>query len=422
MYSVICADDDHHMITLYNSILGDKGYDVRTCSDSTSVITSLNQRTANLLILDIDMPGRSGIDLCTELRQNNNQIPIILVSANDTEQTITDGLSADANDYIVKPFRPGELLAKITAVLRTYEASVENQKTYIADFEILNILGEGNMGRVYLAKRKGENGDTRYAIKVAKIFDQATEKTAIYRERFLREIKAATSVKHPNVIRIINHGFYNDPSAPYIAMEYFEGNDLKYYISESDNLTITQKTDIIRQIASALAAMHSQHICHRDIKPANILVGKDLVVKVTDFGIARLPDVLTLTSNLIGTPIYLSPEAFETSKVDERADIFSLGIVAYELYLGIQPFYADTLALIAREITTQRPFDPLRIDARFPMDLRSVLARMLAKEPANRYQSAEDIIDDLDSFTETQSHKTDVIDSTSVIPESSDWR
>ena len=148
-------------------------------------------------------------------------------------------------------------------------------------------------------------------------------------KRFMNEAKAVSAVMHPNIVSIVEYGVCESEKIPFIAMEYARGKSLKEYIIDEDEFTTVQKALILRQIADALSAIHERKICHRDIKPANIMVDQALTVKLTDFGIAHLPDSdLTMTANIIGTPTYMSPEAFISAKVDERSDIFSLGIVA----------------------------------------------------------------------------------------------
>jgi serine/threonine-protein kinase len=160
-----------------------------------------------------------------------------------------------------------------------------------------------------------------------------------------------------------------------------------------------QKALILRQIADALSAIHERKICHRDIKPANIMVDQALTVKLTDFGIAHLPDSdLTMTANILGTPTYMSPEAFISAKVDERSDIFSLGTVAYEFLLGRKPFQSDNIRALARVIQFSKPQAPCKINPNFPRKLQQILAKMLKKDPANRYRSATEVVTEIDEY------------------------
>ncbi len=400
MNATICADDEVHMLSFYEAILEPKGYAVRCVLSGSEAIEAHRRDKADLLILDIDMPGKSGIDVCRELRARGDSVPIVLISAHDSEAKIREGLSAGADDYIVKPCKAGELLAKAGAILAHHRCGFRHHDPVIPGFRLIEELGEGAMGIVYIAAKADGGSDRKFAVKVCKSGqkNKGDEKCESYK-RFLREAEAASRVNHPNVVRIEDFGMCPGSNMPYIVMEYIDGRLLTDINSDSGALTLDQRCRVIRQVAAALTAIHGQKICHRDIKPQNIIVDADLHVNVMDFGIARLPDRLTsITTHLIGTPNYIAPEAFLSSDVDHRADIFSLGVVAYEHFLGRLPFVAGSIPVLANMVQHERPTAPRDIDPEFPPALEMIIGRMLEKLPADRYACAADIVADFDRF------------------------
>jgi serine/threonine-protein kinase len=150
----------------------------------------------------------------------------------------------------------------------------------------------------------------------------------------------------------------------------------------------------------ALDAIHARGMYHRDVKPDNIMISKTMDAKIIDFGIAKLLDSrLTLPFQVMGTPAYMAPEAFLSAEVDHRADIFSMGVLAYELLVGRRPFGGESIPVLAGQIRTMAPQDPRRFLPNFPPGLQDILARMLRKQPDSRYQSTQEVLEDIDAFT-----------------------
>jgi len=171
---------------------------------------------------------------------------------------------------------------------------------------------------------------------------------------------------------------------------------------------VNDKIRVLRQVASALGAIHAEGICHRDVKPGNVMLDPDtLLTKISDFGVAQLPESdLTLGSHLLGSPAYMAPEAFACAHVDRRADVFSLGVLAYELFLGERPFWGQSVPLLAKQIPRMRPKAPRRIDPDFPEDLQLILSRMLKKRASQRYDNATDLVGELDRFVRREPLRT----------------
>jgi serine/threonine-protein kinase len=198
-------------------------------------------------------------------------------------------------------------------------------------------------------------------------------------------------VRHPNVVQILDYGTTPERHVPFVAMEYVAGQALDFFIRH-DVLTLPQRVRLLAQLAEALAAVHQAGICHRDIKPANVLVTEELLPKLSDFGIARLPNSeLTRSGQVMGSPAYMAPEAFISPRIDARADLFSFGIVAYEVLHGQRLFRGDTLLDLMHQITAPEPFPPERLHPDLSLPLAAILLRCLARRPEDRFASAQDL-------------------------------
>ena len=279
------------------------------------------------------------------------------------------------------------------------ETEISYNTRTLAGYTILKTIGEGSMGIVFLAEKQDENGNpVEYALKIVKasLSEQRNQKLMA---RFFNEIEAVSALNHANIVKVFEHGYAEEERIPYLVMEYVKGKSLREYCHESCSLDINQRLSIIRQVASALAQAHKNGIYHRDIKPDNVLVENHSKACLMDFGIAHIPDSdLTITQQTMGTPAYLSPEAINGSKVDQRADIYSLGSLSYELLVGRKPFAGETFFQIASMIQNVHPESPQKINPDFPELLSGILARMLKKDPADRYQTVDELIGDLDRY------------------------
>src|SRR6476646_2831125 len=209
-------------------------------------------------------------------------------------------------------------------------------------------------------------------------------------ERFRREAKNAAALNHPNIVSIYDRG--NAEDTYYIAMEFLDGRTLKELIVGRGAAPINVAIEYARQILSALRFAHRHGIVHRDIKPHNVLVDGEGRVKVTDFGIARAgTSQMTETGSIVGTAQYLSPEHAKGASVDQTSDLYSVGVVLYELLTGVGPFSGDTPVEIAMKHLSTVPEPPSAKRADVPRDLDMVVMRALAKDPSERYQSAEEM-------------------------------
>src|SRR5712691_3519289 len=248
------------------------------------------------------------------------------------------------------------------------------------------------MANVYLAEDQ-ELG-RRVAIKILNDRHAGDEQ---FVERFRREAKNAAALSHPNIVSIYDRG--EAEGTYYIAMEYLDGRSLKELIVQRGPAPITVSVEYARQILSALGIAHRHGIVHRDIKPHNVLVDADGRVKVTDFGIARAgASQMTEAGSIVGTAQYLSPEQARGTDVDQRSDLYSLGVVLYELLTGTLPFNGDTPVEIAMKHLSTVPELPSERRSDVPRDLDLIVMRALAKDPDDRYESAEEMDADLERF------------------------
>jgi serine/threonine protein kinase/beta-lactam-binding protein with PASTA domain len=259
-------------------------------------------------------------------------------------------------------------------------------------YTVVRKLGAGGMANVYLAE------DQELGRRVAiKILNDRHANDEQFVERFRREAKNAAALSHPNIVSIYDRG--EAEGSYYIAMEYVDGRSLKELIVSRGPAPITVAVEYARQILSALRFAHRHGIVHRDIKPHNALVDAEGRVKVTDFGIARAgTSQMTEAGSIVGTAQYLSPEQARGSNVDQRSDVYSLGIVLYELLTGTVPFTGDTPVEIAMKHLSALPEPPSSRRSEIPRDLDLIVLRSLAKDPEDRYQSAEEMDLDLERF------------------------
>jgi eukaryotic-like serine/threonine-protein kinase len=256
-------------------------------------------------------------------------------------------------------------------------------------YRIVRKLGTGGMANVYLAE--DEVLGRRVAIKILNDRHAGDDQ---FVERFRREAKNAASLSHPNIVSIYDRG--EAEGTYYIAMEYLDGRTLKELIVARGPAPIHLAVDYARQVLAAIRFAHRHGIVHRDIKPHNVLVDGEGRLKVTDFGIARAgTSQMTEAGSIIGTAQYLSPEQARGAPVDQTSDLYSVGVVLYELLTGVVPFSGDTPVEIAMKHLSNVPEPPSSKRAEIPRDLDMVVMRALAKDPSERYHSAEEMDADL---------------------------
>lgn len=259
----------------------------------------------------------------------------------------------------------------------------------IGRFEIEGVLGRGAMGVVYVAR------DPVIGRKVALktlVLPEGVEEAEEFRVRFLREAQAAGILNHPGIVTVYDAGVDEPTSLSYIAMELVEGRSLRDLLRQGYPFSYSEVARIGVALAMALDYAHSKGVVHRDIKPANVLLTDQGQVKITDFGVARVATSnLTTTGQFIGTPNYMSPEQVTGSPVDGRSDLFSLGVVLFELLTGRRPFSGDNLTEVSYKIVHEPPPVPSQLRPGLPPAFNPIVLKLLEKNPDNRYQRGMEV-------------------------------
>ncbi|MEL7060092.1 MAG: protein kinase [Acidobacteriota bacterium] len=261
-------------------------------------------------------------------------------------------------------------------------------------YEIVEELGKGAMGLVYLARDPLIR--RQLALKTFRLgYSAGDAELEQFKARFLREAQSAGILSHPNIVTI-HDVVVDDGGDFFIAMEYVKGTDLKRLMQRQGRLDLRFVFDIVAQIADGLDYAHQKGVVHRDIKPANIIITAEKQAKITDFGIARIDaSNLTVEGQLLGTPNYMAPEQIQGKAVDHRADLFSLGVMLYEMVTGRKPFAGENLTAVTHRIVHDSPEPPGELVAGLPPGLGALLDRALAKSPADRYQRGGEMAADL---------------------------
>jgi len=263
----------------------------------------------------------------------------------------------------------------------------DGAKPTFGRYEILQELGRGGMGTVYLGRDPKINREV--AIKTLEYAEVEPAELPDVKNRFFREAEAAGNLSHPNIVSIYDVGEEHDMA--YIAMELLKGDNLTWVCVKGHLLPVPEVLAVMADVTAALDYAHTQGVIHRDIKPANIMRLEDGRVKVTDFSIAHVMDTSqTRTGVVLGTPNYMSPEQVDGKRLDGRSDLFSLGIVFYEMLSGTKPFKGDSMSAVLYAITNSRPKPLTKVTEEIPPCVRALVNKLLAKDRRKRYDSAAD--------------------------------
>ena len=275
------------------------------------------------------------------------------------------------------------------------EVQMADALTKAGRYQVVRELGRGSMGVVY------EGFDPvigrRIAIKTMLTEGLTSQEFQEFRARFQREARAAGVLNHPNIVSVFDYG--EDSGILYLIMEYLEGKSLEKLVEGKNILPIETIIPMYGQVCNALDHAHQNGVVHRDIKPGNIMILGNGLVKVTDFGIAKMMSMgMTQAGQVLGTPNYMSPEQVKGSQVDGRSDIFSLGIILYDLVTGEMPFAGQNITTVIYKIINENPIPPRELDATIHPGLSYVICKALAKSPDERYQTCRELADDLKNF------------------------
>jgi serine/threonine protein kinase len=280
-----------------------------------------------------------------------------------------------------------------TETLQTPVHELTTGSTFAGRYQVIEELGHGGMGKVY--KVFDQEVQVKMALKLIRPEVSADKGTI---DRFRNELKLARDISHKNICRMYDLG--REAGRYFITMEYVSGEDLKSFIRRARQLVVGTAVLIAKQVCDGLAEAHRAGVVHRDLKPGNIMIDKEGNAKIMDFGIARAISVKGITGAgvMIGTPEYMSPEQVEGKEIDQRSDIYSSGIILYEMLTGQVPFEGDTPFTIGVKQKSEIPKDPRSLNAQIPQDLSRLILKCLEKDKERRYQSADELKADLEKI------------------------
>jgi len=335
---------------------------------------------------------RDGIDALQRFVAQSNFPPVVYFGTEDDEEAARQ-LSPDGH-FSRTHINHDSLIIGLSEVLLSRRPDSSSDSLFVGDmrsnihplikgYRFVRKLGATEHSGVYLAER--ESAHTLVVLKVLRQIAERDDSIGAF-DRFLQEYETIAELSHPNIVKIYDLGVADDHA--HIAMEYLDGGNLRHRID--DGIAKGDAVKYLRQIASALSAVHAQGVLHRDLKPGNIMLRRDDSIALIDFGLAkraRLESEITDKGEIFGTPYYMSPEQGHGSNVDQRSDIYSLGVVFYEMLTGQKPYKADTaMGIIFKHARASVPFLPVRL-AKYQV----LVNLMLAKAPEDRLQSAAEI-------------------------------
>ncbi len=397
-YTVLAADDDQLALFLLTEQLSDAGYQVVPAQNGTEALRRIEEEPVDLVILDVRMPGLSGFDVLRTLRQSHtaNDLPVIMATAQGRSADMVEAFRLGATDYVTKPVDYPVMLARLQTHLRSHLSLQKLAEDHSPEPGLGSVLegkylleeqiGKGHIGVVYRATHL--NLHRPVAVKLLRAGVHADEDSL---GRFRQEGKSTWRIDHPNAVEVLDAGT-TAGNMPYLIMELLEGHDLAAELKRHGKLSPTRCAEILLPICEVLAVAHEQELVHRDIKPQNIFLHRRRhgeVVKVLDFGIAkwvgdaRLNERLTQTGIGPGTPHFMAPERFSDGSYDGGADVYSLGVMLYQMLTGELPFTGNPLQIWSQHVN-ERP-QPLRqLVPELPRALEAIVLQALAKDPARR--------------------------------------
>ena len=417
---ILVIDSDSAARNLLALRLTNEGYDADVAADGRAALEMIRRDPPALIITETVLSGLDGFALLDTLRHEGRHIPLVFLSTRNDPVSINKGLLLGASDFLVKPINTEILLTKLQRLLgHTIAATELSARLTLSDvsqygapgqqlvsydelapgvailgrFRLLEDLGEGGMGKVFRAR--DERLDEDVVVKIMKESLTGDPKTL---EHFKREIRLARRISHPSVVRIFD--FWEAGPLKFVTMEYLQGVDLSSEIKRRGAFPIPVAVRLASEFFEGLAAAHDIGIVHRDIKPHNVLLLTSGRLKVLDFGIAQGldpsgPDAGTITTTVIGTPDYMSPEQLLGQRVDVRTDLYSAGIMLYEVLTGRLPFHSEdrTERITAR--LHRPPAPPSTFNASITPPLDAFIMKLLATSREQRQPSARAVIEEL---------------------------
>lgn len=430
--TIFVVDDNPKNLALLSGILQEAGYEVLAANSGRRALQLIARARPEVVLLDIQMPEMDGYEVCTQLKADEatSAIPVIFISALEDVFDKVRAFETGGVDYVTKPFEAEEVLARVESQLkifrlqrelerrnselqRLYDEVVRAQRktgvvfsalaetlpgTVLDDVYRLDAkIGEGGFGAVFRGTHLPL--DRPVAIKVLR--PAAMNITPEGQARFRVEGIAACRISHPNAVEVLDFGV-SSTGIPFLVMELLRGYTLEWVLNERGRLSPERTVQILVPVCEVLAEAHASRIVHRDVKPENVFLHQTKrgeVVKVVDFGIAKLmdeegPEVsgLTRSGALVGTPDYIAPERMLGDAYDGRADVYSLGVMAYRMLAGAFPFQRVKglgLESLAARLVNGTPKPLGEIDAEIPADLEQAVVRSLALDADRRPTASE---------------------------------
>ncbi len=407
---IAIAEDDPHLRSLVSLALGRRGYEVVACKDGAEALEVISRGGFDLVVSDVNMPRLDGIGLTAALRKRWSKaaLPVVLTSVLDEEDDILRGYEAGANEYVIKPYRPSVLQAKVAHLLAERAAGTpvegpppgpetqgptERLPRPFEGYVLERRIGEGGMGVVYAAVRRADG--RRVALKVLAP-ELADDRGSL--ARYFREVATLTWVESPHVVRVLDAGHFQ--GRYFLAMEHLEGETAYARMRRLGRLDPREAAAIGADVARAIDALLEKGLVHRDVKPANVILTPDRGAVLIDFGLAKQQAErgLTGTDDLLGTAEYLAPEVVKGQFPDAVSDLYALGVTLFELLTGERPTPGETPSEIFHHLlfgwTPPRVSDH-RLDV--PVALEELVDALLAQEPADRLQDPAEVARELDA-------------------------
>jgi CheY-like chemotaxis protein len=408
MPTLLVVDDNEMNRDMLARRLEKKEYRVLTACDGASALDLIAAEPIDLVLLDIEMPGLSGLDVLREVRKarTSMQLPILMVTARSDSEDVVQALEAGANDYVTKPLDFPVVLARVKAQLRLRPVSAPGAEAspgagalpsaetgpgalLAGKYRLGPLIGSGAFGSVFRARHV----DLAHDVAVKVLLTAAGSSPGAL-ARFQREGIAACRVKHPNAVAVTDFGVTGGGAA-FLVMELLEGHSLHDEMQRVGRFSAPRCAEILTPLCAALAEAHAAGIVHRDVKPANVFLQRSPhgeTVKVLDFGIAKMADEdaragnLTVEGGILGTPSYMAPERFRGEALDGASDVYSVGVMLYQMLTGRLPFSArdsDLMAIAMMHLHNEPP--SLReADPEIAPEIDRIVLSTLRKDPRQR--------------------------------------
>jgi serine/threonine protein kinase len=404
-YNILVVDDNDLNRDMLSRRLERRGFHVERARDGYEALSLVERGPVDLVLLDIMMPGISGMDVLRKLRESHppTDLPVIMATAKDQSEDMVQAFELGANDYVTKPLDFQVVLARVQAHLRTMAAArraravtsfvpppppggeqVGVGSVLAEKYRLESRIGSGNFGDVYRALHIGLQRPVAVKLLQAKVAAGSADL-----DRFRQEGISSCRLDHPNAVQVMDFGV-TPGGVAFLVMELLEGQSLLELLEQAGSLSSERCAEILDPICDVLTESHELGLIHRDIKPGNIFLHHGRggeVVKVVDFGIAKLAgdaavsQNLTIDGGIIGTPAYMAPERLTGRQYDGRSDVYSLGVMLFEMLAGAPPFAGTTDPMSLAFMHVQKPPPPLRsVRPDLPRSVEAVVMQTLEKD------------------------------------------